>query len=143
MSIVRSEPWTLLSRFNRDLDGFLAAAPTASGAAVAYIPPVDVREEADQFRVEADLPGVAPSDIEITAEKGVLTIRGERKREQRERAPGYERIERVGGSFTRRFALPDNVQTDAIRARFTHGVLEVTIPKQPQVAATRVTVEAA
>ena len=140
MSIVRHEPWTLLSRINRDLDGFIAGSQNPS---VAYIPPVDVREEADLFRVEADLPGVAPGDIEVTAEKGILTIRGERKREKREQAAGYERVERVAGSFTRRFALPDNVQPEAIKARFNHGVLEVTIPKQPQVAATRVTVEAA
>jgi HSP20 family protein len=140
MSLIHNEPWALLNRLNRDLDGFLSAAPTA---AVAFIPPVDVREEADRFLVEADLPGVAPEQIEVTAEKGVLTIRGERKNEQREQASGYERIERVSGSFTRRFALPENVQTEAIRARFNHGVLEVSIPKQPEIAAKRVAVEAA
>jgi HSP20 family protein len=140
MSVIRNEPWSLLSRLNRDFDGFLSAAPNS---AVAYIPPVDVREEADRFLVEADLPGVAPADIEVTAEKGVLTIRGERKNEKREQAAGYERVERVSGSFTRRFALPENVQADAIRARFNHGVLEVSIPKQPEIAAKRVTVEAA
>ena len=139
MNVIRNEPWSLLNRLNRDIDGFLSAGATAT----AFIPPVDVREEADRFLVEADLPGVPPSDIEVTAEKGVLTIRGERKHEKREAAAGYERVERSTGSFTRRFALPENVQADAIRARFNHGVLEVTIPKQPLVAAKRVTVEAA
>lgn len=140
MSLIRNEPWALLNRLNRDFDGLLASTP---GGTVAFIPPVDVREEKDRFLVEADLPGVAPADIEVTAEKGVLTIRGERKGEKREQASGYERIERVSGSFTRRFALPENVQADAIRARFAHGVLEVAIPKQPEIAAKRVTVEAA
>ena len=141
MSLIRTEPWSLLNRLNRDFDGFLAAAAPAS--AVAFIPPVDVREEADRFVVEADLPGVSPADIDVTAEKGVLTIKGERKSEKREQAAGYERIERVGGSFLRRFALPENAQADAIRARVANGVLEVTIPKQPEIAAKRVTVEAA
>jgi HSP20 family protein len=140
MSIVRHEPWSLLSRLHRDLDGLVAGD---QGTAVAYIPPVDVREEAGRFVVEADLPGVNPADIEVTAEKGILTIRGERKHEKREEAAGYERIERVAGSFTRRFTLPENVQGDAIRAKVTHGVLQVVIPKQPEVAAKRVTVEAA
>jgi HSP20 family protein len=140
MSIVRHEPWSLLSRLHRDFDGFVG---NEQGTAVAYIPPVDVREEADRFIVEADLPGVNPADIEVTAEKGILTIRGERKHEKREQASGYERIERVAGSFTRRFTLPENVQGDAIRAKVTHGVLQVVIPKQPEVAAKRVTVEAA
>ena len=138
MNIAIHEPWGLLSRFNRDFDGLLGGAPST---AVAFIPAVDVREEADRFVVEADLPGVVPADIEVTAEKGILTLRGERKSEKREQSTGYERLERVTGSFTRRFALPENVQADAIKAKFTHGVLEVSIPKQPVVAAKRVQVE--
>jgi HSP20 family protein len=139
MNIAIREPWGLFNRLSRDFDGLRAAASNE----VAFIPAVDVREEKDSFVVQADLPGVKPEDIEITAEKGVLTLRGQRKVEQREHAAGYERLERVAGNFTRRFALPDNVQADAIKAKFTHGVLEVSIPKQPVVPAKRVTVEAA
>jgi HSP20 family protein len=139
MSITLREPWQFLSQFNRNLDGIVGAPSSA----VAFIPAVDVREEKDRFVVQADLPGVTPADIEVTAEKGILTLRGERKQEKREESAGYERIERVSGSFTRRFALPENVQADAIKARFAHGVLEVSIPKQPEVAAKRVVVEAA
>ena len=139
MNVAIREPWSLLNRLNRDLDGFLGA-PSNS---VAFIPAVDVQEEKDRYVVLADLPGVKPEDIEVTAEKGILTLRGERKTEKRDNAEGYERIERVSGSFTRRFALPENVQGDAIKAKFTHGVLEVSIPKQPEVAAKRVVVEAA
>jgi HSP20 family protein len=135
MSIAIHQPWGLFDRLNREL-GFIDAAATQAN----FLPAVDVREEADRFIVEADLPGVAPTDIEVTAEKGVLTLRGERKPEQREAAKGYERIERRTGKFERRFALPDNAQAEAIKARFTHGVLEVSIPKQT-VTATRVQVE--
>jgi HSP20 family protein len=138
MSITLREPWQFLNQFNRDF-----GAAGANSSTVSFIPAVDVREEKDRFVVQADLPGVAPTDIDVTAEKGVLTLRGERKQEKREEAAGYERIERVSGSFTRRFALPENAQADAIKARFTHGVLEVSIPKQPEVAAKRVVVEAA
>lgn len=138
MNIAIREPWGLLNRLSREFEGLATGAPPTD---VAFIPPVDVREEADRFVVIADLPGVAPEDIEVTAEKGVLALRGERKSEKREQSTGYERIERVSGSFTRRFALPENVQADAIKAKFTHGVLEVSIPKQPEVAAKRVQVE--
>jgi len=139
MNIAIREPWHLLNRFNRDLDGFLGGPSTD----VAFIPAVDVQEEKDRFVVKADLPGVVPADIEVTAEKGILTLRGERKAEKREQTEGYERLERVTGSFTRRFALPEGVQADAIKAKFAHGVLEVSIPKQPVTAAKRVVVEAA
>jgi HSP20 family protein len=87
---------------------------------VAFTPAVDVQEEKDRFVVHADLPGVAPGDIEVTTDKGVLTLRGERKVEKRETSEGYERLERVSGGFLRRFSLPDNVQAEAIKARFTH-----------------------
>ncbi len=139
MNIAIREPWALLNRLSRDFDGLVASGNPPTD--VAFIPPVDVREEAGRFVVQADLPGVAPDDIDVTAEKGVLTLRGERKTEKREESAGYERIERVSGSFTRRFALPENVQADAIKAKFTHGVLEISIPKQPEVAAKKVTVE--
>ncbi len=136
MNIAIREPWGLLNRLSRDFDALMAPSTD-----VAYIPPVDVVEEKDRYVVRADLPGVDPADIEVTAEKGILTLRGERKAEKRESGDGYERIERVMGSFTRRFALPENVQADEIKAKFVHGVLEVTIPKQPEVAARRVSVE--
>lgn len=136
MNIAIREPWGLLNRLSRDFDALMAPSTD-----VAYIPPVDVVEEKDRYVVKADLPGVDPGQIEVTAEKGILTLRGERKAEKREHADGYERIERVMGSFTRRFALPENVQADEIKAKFVHGVLEVTIPKQPEVAARRVSVE--
>lgn len=135
MNIAIREPWSLLN-------GFLGAAAAPSNN-VAFIPAVDVQEEKDRYVLKADLPGVVPADIEITADKGVLTLRGERKSERRDESTGYERIERVTGSFTRRFALPDNVQADAIKAKFTHGVLEVSIPKQAAVEPKRVVVEAA
>lgn len=137
MNIAIREPWGLLNRLTRDLDG-LATAPSTE---VAWIPAVDVYEEKDRYVVKADLPGVDPNEIDVTAEKGILTLRGERKAEKREHTDGYERLERVVGSFTRRFALPENVQADEIKAKFTHGVLEVSIPKQPEVAAKRVTVD--
>ena len=137
MNIAIREPWHLLNRFNRELDGFL----DTPGASVAFIPAVDVSEEKDRFVVRADLPGVPPEQVEVTAEKGVLTLRGERKSDRKEQAEGYERVERVTGSFTRRFQLPENVQADAIKAKFTHGVLEISIPKQPVVPAKRVTIE--
>ena len=74
MTVVRYEPWGLLNRLRREIDqGFDTVARDAS-----WTPAVDIHEEAKQFVVRADLPGVKPADIEITAEKGVLALRGAR-----------------------------------------------------------------
>ena len=65
----------------------------------------------------------------LTMEKGVLTIKGERKHESEEDKEGYHRIEREQGTFMRRFALPENVDADQIAATSKDGVVELTLPK--------------
>ena len=143
MTVVRYEPFRLLNRFHRDFSRFFDDTVTSDVATTSWLPSVDVREEADRFVVNVDLPGVDKKDIEIVAEKGVLTIKGERHSEQKSGDASYERVERVSGKFLRRFTLPENAQADAIAAKQTNGVLEVTIPKQPQVQPKRIEVQAA
>jgi HSP20 family protein len=146
MAVVRYEPWTVMNRLHQQLDqlfGDTFGAPEASGSRdVAWVPSVDVFEEKDRFVVRADLPGVESKDIEVTAEDGVLTIRGQRESERRENADGFERLERVSGTFMRRFTLPETAQADAIKAKQLNGVLEVSIPKQPKVEPRRIKIDA-
>jgi HSP20 family protein len=145
MTLIRYEPWHVVDRLHRQIDqifGDSFAAPAATGeSSVAWIPTVDIHEEPDKFVVRADLPGVEPKDISITAENRVLTLRGERRFERSATQKGFERLERVEGSFLRRFTLPNNVQDDQIKARHVNGVLEVTIPKVPAPEPRRVSVE--
>jgi len=142
MTILRYEPWSLVNRLHRQLDeAFTAEAGDSDGA--WWIPQVDVHEEPERFAVLADVPGVEPKDIEITAEKGVLTIRGERHSRTEENSSAYRRLERRSGKFLRRFTLPDSANLDAISAKHTQGVLEVTIPKQAKLQPRRIEVAAA
>jgi HSP20 family protein len=128
MTFVRYSPWTTLPRPVRD---------------TALVPDVDVREGADQYHISVDLPGVAPADIAVTTEHGVLTIRAERQSSENTAAEGYSRIERRTGTYLRRFTLPEDADAGAIAARSVHGVLEVTIGKQAKAQPRRVEVEAA
>src|SRR4051812_50167834 len=139
MPVARYDPGPLLTRLRRELDqGIEPAARDAS-----WTPAVDIHEESGQFVVRADLPGVKPADIEITAEKGVLALRGTRNFEQKNDDGHYSRVERVSGKFARSFTLPENVQTDAIKAQFRDGVLELTIPKAAKAEPRRIEVQAA
>ena len=139
MTVVRYEPWGLINRLRRELDqSFDTVARDAS-----WTPAVDIHEEAKQFVVRADLPGVKPADIEITAEQGVLSLRGARNFEQQNDEGHYSRVERVRGKFVRTFTLPENVQTDAIKAQFKDGVLELTIPKVAKAEPRKIEVQAA
>ena len=140
MTFVRYQPWALAGRLQRQLD---QAFGDTDAASISWIPHVDVREEAERFVVAADLPGVEGKDIEITADKGVLTIRGERHAEKKAAGEGYERFERASGSFLRRFTLPESVDAEAIKATHVNGVLELSIPKRPQEQPRRISVAAA
>ena len=143
MTILRYEPWTLVNRLHRHLDETFSAAADGDSDSAWWIPQVDVHEEPERFAVLIDVPGVEPKDIEITAEKGVLTIRGERHARTQEESSAYRRLERRSGKFLRRFTLPDSANLDAISAKHTQGVLEVTIPKQAKLQPRRIEVAAA
>lgn len=144
MAILRYEPWALVSRLHQQLEQALnPVADETSSATVSWIPQVDIREEADRFVVAADVPGVEPKDIEITAEKGVLTVRGERRCEKKTAGDGYTRVERASGTFLRRFTLPESADAEAIKATHVNGVLELSIPKRPQEQPRRISVQAA
>jgi HSP20 family protein len=143
MAILRYEPWALVSRFHQQLDKALNQDADSFGSNVSWIPQVDVREEAERFVVTADLPGVDGKDIEVTAEKGVLTVRGERRAEKKTENDGFTRIERASGTFLRRFTLPETADAEAIKATHVNGVLELSIPKRPQAQPRRISVQAA
>lgn len=144
MTILRYEPWSLVDRLHRQLDqAFSATAGDGESEGAWWIPQVDVYEEPERFAVLIDVPGVEPKDIEITAEKGVLTIRGERRALAQAGSSAYRRLERRSGRFLRRFTLPESANLDSITAKHTHGVLEVTIPKQAKLQPRRIEVAAA
>ncbi|MCX7056202.1 MAG: Hsp20/alpha crystallin family protein [Proteobacteria bacterium] len=146
MTLIRYEPWSLMNRLHRDLDRLMTPSALGEGtpsSVVDWAPTVDIREEEKQFVLHADLPGVDPKNIDVSLEKGDLTIRGRRELTGRDEKDGFRRVERVSGEFYRRFSLPDTADSHAVKARHANGVLEVTIPKQAQVLPRRVTVEAA
>jgi HSP20 family protein len=143
MTVVRYEPWALVNRLQKDIDRLFSAPQTTAADSGAWLPPVDIHEEAGQFVLHVDLPGVDPKAVEVTSEQGVLSIRGRREELRREARDGYRRIERVSGEFQRRFGLPDSADTQNIKAKVVNGVLEIVVPKQAQVQPNRITVEAA
>ncbi len=143
MTVVRYEPWALVNQLQKDIDRLFGAPQTTAADSGAWLPPVDIHEEKEQFVLHVDLPGVDPKTVQITTEKGVLTIRGQREASRREAREGYRRIERITGEFLRRFSLPESADVQGIRAKSVNGVLEITIPKQAQIQPHRITVEAA
>jgi HSP20 family protein len=144
MNLMYYRPWSLVDRWPRELEqlfsGDFGGLETAATDRAALTPAVDIQEENDRFVVRADMPGIAAKDIEVSAEDGKLTIRGTRSTQARANDDGFEHVERVAGTFLRRFTLPESAQAETIKARYTDGVLEIAIPKQPRVEPKRITV---
>ena len=144
MNLMYYQPWSLVDRWPRELEqisnGRSGGSEPAATDRAALTPAVDIQEEKDRFVVRADMPGVAAKDIEVSAEHGKLTIRGTRSTQDRVSDEGFEHVERVAGTFLRRFTLPESAQAEAIKARYSDGVLEIAIPKQPRVEPKRITV---
>ena len=144
INLVYYQPWSLMDRWHREIDELFDGRSGASQRAVtnssAWRPSVDLQEESDRFVLRADVPGVSAKDIEVSTDDGMLTVRGERAATERVGGNGFEHIERAAGTFLRRFTLPDSAQADAIKARYSDGVLEIEIPKQPRIEAKRIPV---
>ena len=95
----------------------------------AWSPVLDVREDADNFVVRAELPGLKREDIDVSLHEGALVIAGERKVEKVEEGVEVHRQERYYGKFQRALTLPTPVAADKIKAQYKDGVLTVTLPK--------------
>lgn len=105
-----------------------------------WMPRVDIKEEDGRFVIFADLPGVDPQQVEVLMDKGILSIRGERRSETDGENARFSRVERRTGSFHRRFALPDSADPEGITANGHNGVLEISIPKRPETTPRRIQV---
>jgi len=93
-----------------------------------WTPAIDVKEKDGTYLVKADLPGLKKDDIHIELRNSVLTLRGERRDEHEEKKDGYHRVERTFGSFERSLRVPEGVTEKDIHAKYTDGVLALSIP---------------
>jgi len=146
MNIARFEPWTFVDLLNRDLNRLAdrrGITRDDHSTVADWVPAVDILEEEDRFLLRADVPGVVPGDINVSMDSGVLNIAGERLAETRDESTGVQRVERATGRFFRHFTLPETADAERITAKCSNGILEVSIPKLPEIQARRIAVEAA
>jgi HSP20 family protein len=141
-SVTRQDQWGVMPRLQEEINRLFGSAREndSSSATAMWIPSVDIHEYGDRFELYVDLPGVDPAKVELTLDGGILTLSGDRPRpasKDRE-GPQGRREERGHGQFHRRFVLPDTVDSEKVNAVGSHGVLTVTIPKQPKAVPRRI-----
>ncbi len=127
---------------NRAFDQAFNGRQTAS----IWVPAIDVVEKKDAYVLYAELPGVDASQVEITFEQNILTLRGAKSSAFDVNGQNELRVfaaERVSGAFERSIRLPEFVDGDSIAAEFTNGLLTVTVPKAKAAQARKIEVKPA
>ena len=146
MVLVRWDPWSDFMSAQREMQDVVRrffgdwTPPASSGdqSAPAFAPAVDVFTRDGNLVVRAELPGIDPdNDVDISLEQGVLSIRGERRREETANGDTWFRAERHHGTFERRIAVPSEVKAEDITASYTDGILEVVVPQVSAEPATK------
>jgi HSP20 family protein len=134
-AITRRDPFLSLANWQEQVNRmFENAFPgrTDGSSMTAWAPAVDIYETENELVLKADLPDLNEKDLDVRVENNMLTIRGERKFEQKVKEENYLRIERTYGSFSRSFSLPNTVSAETIKAEYKNGVLTVEMPKRAE-----------
>jgi HSP20 family protein len=129
------DPFALFRQMTADFERMFAepAFPTLRwpffrGEGTAWAPQIEVFEKENRLVTRVDLPGMKKEDVKVEVTDGQLVISGERKRETEEKKEGFYRSEREYGTFYRAVPLPEGAKLDDVKATFTDGVLEVSLP---------------
>ena len=130
--LTRFDPFRDMARLQDEMSRLLDDRRVGSPESMGWTPACDVYEDGDEVLIRAALAGVAPKDVDIRFENGVLTLKGERKMEREETKDNYHRVEMSYGAFTRTFSLPSVVDPEKIHAEARNGVLNVHLPKRAE-----------
>ncbi|HEY0565994.1 MAG TPA: Hsp20/alpha crystallin family protein [Terriglobales bacterium] len=131
--ITRWDPIRELADLQKTVNAmFEDTAAGANSTGQSFVPPVNVYEDEGSIRLELEVPGLKPEDLDIRLENNKLTVRGERKLTEEKKAENYVRVERRYGSFVRSFTIPNTVSSENVQANYTDGVLEITLAKRPE-----------
>ena len=137
------DPFYEMDSLRREMDKLVDAFSGRRGIApsVGVFPALNVSEDENSLLVRAELPGIAPEDIEITTKENNLIIKGERKIAAEGEKVSYHRREREAGTFRRIISLPTRVDAEKVTAVCKNGVLTVTLPKAAEVKPRQVEVK--
>ncbi|MBU2493606.1 MAG: Hsp20/alpha crystallin family protein [Bacteroidetes bacterium] len=130
MTLIKFEPLKEFESFQNQIKKYFDDFPSFGlNVDNSFSPRIDISEKEDTLLVEAEIPGVKKEDLKITLQDNILTIKGEKKKEEESKDKNYYRCERTYGSFSRSFTLPAEVNTDKVDAKFNDGMLNIVLKK--------------
>ncbi len=122
----------LQDRLNRAFRRTLTSLDEDMSYSSDWLPAIDIAEDSKEYTLTADLPEVKKEDLHVTLRNGSISLTGERKRETEQKGKTYHRIERSYGKFERTFTLPENTNSENIKAEFKNGSLQIHLPKSKE-----------
>lgn len=134
MELVQLDPFSML----RDIERMFDRTPHAPSR---WLPRIDVFDRDKEIIVRVEVAGVGPDDVEVTVEDRTLSISGQRSFETSEEDNGFHRREIFAGEFKRSLVLPAGLDATEVKARANNGILEVTIPRRPEILPRKVKVD--
>lgn len=140
------EPRRRFKPFYNDVDRFFnefgwGVHPAEGLDDATWSPKVDIYETDNSYVLNAELPGLTKEEINIDLNDNTLTLKGEKKFEEKVEKESYVRVERSYGNFARSFVLSEDVNPEGITANYKEGVLEVTLPKKEEAKPKEIKVE--
>jgi HSP20 family protein len=137
MRIRNGDPWRQLETLQREFERAFGAPQQAQQPNTAFLPGRSARayplmnmaEDAEGYTIEALAPGVNPDSIQITVVRNILTVAGEKTPPDGVQREQFHRTERAAGRFVRNIELPTDVDPDKVEARYTNGLLVISLPK--------------
>lgn len=141
----RLDPFDEIRSMQREMDRlfdrFLGAADLPTGKVIAWTPSIESYVKDGNFVVKAELPGIDPKDLDVSISDRELIVKGERKQEKDTKEENYVYREIAYGSFERHFMLPEGVKSEELKAKYTNGILEVTVPVPAITKARKIEIE--
>ena len=136
MDVERWRPFT-------DFDSVLREySRTGQGVRRAdWVPLVDVRESEEAYLIDVEVPAVAANDLSVSVAENLLTVTGKSQNPEKDQSESYYRLERRRGSFSRRFRLPKDADSEGISADTKDGVLYLQVPKKAETIARNIEIK--
>ncbi len=143
MTLVKFEPFRGFESLSRRMNELFGDLEKGVRFEIGdFSPRVDIAEDERNVYLHAELPGIERENVKISvSEDRILSLKGEKKREEKVESKNYVRVERNYGSFSRSFALPDNINVEKVEAKFENGMLNLILPKTEPAKPKEVSIE--
>jgi HSP20 family protein len=135
-------PFADLDNLRREMLRLLDAAggELFGDVGAGVFPPMNITQDDDNFYLRAEVPGIQPSDLSISAVRNRVSLAGKREIQREHDRVSYHRKERPEGSFNRTVTLPAEVDAERVEARYADGILTLTLPKAEEAKPRQITV---